>query len=962
MGILPALESRPRLVLPDTPPELVSPGASSYSSSSSPSSGAPAWNSPAPASPSMSSYEKPTTADMSSAEQSTEVTQSRTEPSTQAAPRQQLPSLSSLFGPPTTVRPAHSPVLDGPGSYPATSPLDRPRVESSERSHPTSYFSQALSPPLSQPRSTYDSKFESERQPLHALARSYSGPGSPRYRDADHARPASRAEGQAGKWSMQQETSRHEYSLGSRDPPFRSPQSQFRLHFPGPKDPAAPSYPDQRPTHGGPNPPPTPTSTVNSEGIPSKDGLGPKIWTGTHFLPRFVRAAEVPGEGMCYFYDDGSHCKTVIDGEAVNAHWGVTKAGKPRKRLAIACVTCREKKIKCDPDFPRCVQCEKFGRVCKFKNAPRGGHNTSPSTPPAELDDLRRLGGPSRPGNMRASESEASSPVSPRTTLRQPSPDTASHKRLRVGYDSYVPVGEATPQMPRHMEPTRPQFAIPLRAAELPRIPDDVLNRAWRTDPYLSDPQSVRTVISHFFVHLDSTVILRFVPEETFKTWVASPSHRKSPEDLMLFYSILAVGVALSGGPKSIAYEYAQVAQYAQRMTGATCLQLAQSRILLALYHLSISRMGEANEMIAAAVATASCVQLNVELHASREAGLLVLPFGMTKACYGEMRRRTFWSLFMLERLNGLFPDRVAMINAEDIYIRLPADSDDFENRIEAPTPPFNPYGSHGVLAGSSGFGISTYLIEMVHIWSDDLARIYRISRHHGGLSEAESESTAQRVSRRLQDWQRSLPTRFAFTPLNLESAALKGNLGSFLTMHLLYCHAMIKLNRHTVTTGRSSPRSKSIHIQVSLEQASVILDIAKALVRLHRLGQTVISAPPPMMAIVVTEAVDVITASGRMSHLSDVIEGIRMAQGVVDAMGNVWEDSRHARESIDARLGMLLRIRDRGSQPTSPVEGYRIVLSAEAHEDEETLRWQIANPIEKLYPKDMDNIYSTLV
>jgi len=101
----------------------------------------------------------------------------------------------------------------------------------------------------------------------------------------------------------------------------------------------------------------------------SKDGLGPKIWTGTHFLPRFVRAAEVPGEGLCYFYDDGSHCKTVIDGETVNAHWGVTKAGKPRKRLAIACTTCREKKTKCDPDFPRCVQCEKSGRTCQFKNA-----------------------------------------------------------------------------------------------------------------------------------------------------------------------------------------------------------------------------------------------------------------------------------------------------------------------------------------------------------------------------------------------------------------------------------------------------------------------------------------------------------------------------------------------------------------------------------------------------------------
>jgi hypothetical protein len=140
--------------------------------------------------------------------------------------------------------------------------------------------------------------------------------------------------------------------------------------LPGGRDERRAEYRDplgpHNPSH---NPPATPTSSVGSEAPPAKDGLGPKIWTGTHFLPRFVRAAEVPGEGMCYFYDDGSHCKTVIDGEAVNAHWGVTKAGKPRKRLAIACVTCREKKIKCDPDYPRCVQCEKFGRVCKFKNA-----------------------------------------------------------------------------------------------------------------------------------------------------------------------------------------------------------------------------------------------------------------------------------------------------------------------------------------------------------------------------------------------------------------------------------------------------------------------------------------------------------------------------------------------------------------------------------------------------------------
>lgn len=364
MGILPVLESRPRLVLPDTPPELVSPGGSSFSSASSILADRP-WISSVTTSPSMSKYERSVKADMPTT-QNVEGGHSRPDSVSRASSRQQLPSLSSLFGPPATTRPLHSPVSERNPSCSDTSPLDRPRVYSSDRQHPASYFSQTLSPPISQPRSTYDGKSDSDRQPLHALARSYSGSGSPRYREGEHVRPTSRAEGHVG-WPAQQDPNRQEYSLGSRDAPFRSPQGQFRLHFPGPKDHSTPSF-DQGSSHA-PVISTNSSSTSTSENLTSKDGIGPKIWTGTHFLPRFVRTAEVPGEGTCYFYDDGSHCKTVIDGEAVNAHWGVTKAGKPRKRLAIACVTCREKKIKCDPDYPRCIQCEKFGRICKFKNA-----------------------------------------------------------------------------------------------------------------------------------------------------------------------------------------------------------------------------------------------------------------------------------------------------------------------------------------------------------------------------------------------------------------------------------------------------------------------------------------------------------------------------------------------------------------------------------------------------------------
>jgi Fungal Zn(2)-Cys(6) binuclear cluster domain len=354
MGLLACLEPRHhRLAIPNTPPELVSPTSSSHSFRPFPFEDQSRIPPPLP-SPPMSNYDQRSVAEMSVGKAVDEGLQ-RTDAAAPPGPRAQLPSITSLFGPSSALRPLHSPISDRPASYPATSPLDRPHVSSAQTDRSfssTSYFSQG--PPATQPRSIYDPKFDSERPPIHALTRSFSGPGSPAITNLEHHRQDSRSDhGSTGsRWSLHQE--RHEYALGSRDSTsLRSPLE--RLPIPR--------------ISQGPNPPPTPTSTVISEGVPAKDGLGPKIWTGTHFLPRFVRAAEVPGEGMCYFYDDGSHCKTVIDGEAVNAHWGVTKAGKPRKRLAIACVTCREKKIKCDPDYPRCVQCEKFGRICRFKNA-----------------------------------------------------------------------------------------------------------------------------------------------------------------------------------------------------------------------------------------------------------------------------------------------------------------------------------------------------------------------------------------------------------------------------------------------------------------------------------------------------------------------------------------------------------------------------------------------------------------
>ncbi|PTB62843.1 N-terminal binuclear Zn cluster-containing/DNA binding domain-containing protein [Trichoderma citrinoviride] len=854
------------------------------------------------------------------AESNTDDGRSRQESVGTSSVGQQLPSLSSLFGPPSAMRPLNSPHTERHGIYPSPSPLDRPRLSSSGNLS-SSYFPQTISPSPLQSRNLYDTAYNyHDRQSTHAPTSSFPGPQSPEYSTHNHIGPDARYEPEMPrKWSAYREDSRQDYqAAGSRDSSYLQSQDKLRLHLPGQKDPAhdySERRPSQVPSSDG-NPPSTSATSMPSDIAVSKDGLGPKIWTGTHFLPRFVRAAEVPGEGMCYFYDDGSHCKTVIDGEAVNAHWGVTKAGKPRKRLAIACVTCREKKIKCDPDYPRCVQCEKFGRICKFKNA------------------------------------------SPRA-MQPPSPDRGYSKRLKLGPEAYISNGEPPASFNRRLDYLKPRIAEPAPPPLLPepsKIPDDVLGRAWRTDPFASTPDLITSALSRFFANVDSTMILQFLPEEVFQRWVVTSVGQKSPEDLMLLYSILAVGSALCGDPKHIAFEYAQVAHYAQRMTGVQCLQLVQSKILLAVYYISTCRAREADELISSAAAGAACLQLSLELDHSRESVMTVYPLGLNRTGYAEARRRTLWSLFMLERLGGLFPERPPMTNAEDIYIRLPADLNSFEKQAESHARTFDPYCGRDVSdERSSDTTVTGYYLEMVHIWSDCQASIYRMASRR---TSTEADTKLQDLVKRAKNWAASLPSRMTFGGANIESAAFTRSTGSFLSMHFLYHHTMIELNRHRYGAGQLPKDVQLGHSAECREHASRVLEMLNSLERILRVRSALLSIPPPAMAVAVTEAVDVLTASGPMAVLGEVIDRVRIAQSAVDKMKDVWEASSKDGLAIHRRLQKLNRIRELGSRPPSPIQGYRLLPLSDDTKEKELSHWQIFDPLEQTFPRDMDVIY----
>lgn len=160
-----------------------------------------------------------------------------------------------------------------------------------------------------------------------------------------------------------------QYIPGPPVPPYASHHGDGRepidSRYERPRQTSASSYM----TAGAPSPytPLTGEQVAHRNSTASYDRSGnpPFTPTGPEASKKYLGIKDFAGEGTFHIYDGGYRIPTSVDGETVNPQWGLTKANKPRKRLALACLDCREKKIKCEPGASSCLQCEKAKRPCR---------------------------------------------------------------------------------------------------------------------------------------------------------------------------------------------------------------------------------------------------------------------------------------------------------------------------------------------------------------------------------------------------------------------------------------------------------------------------------------------------------------------------------------------------------------------------------------------------------------------
>lgn len=628
---------------------------------------------------------------------------------------------------------------------------------------------------------------------------------------------------------------------------------------------------------------------------------------------RCIGQRNIQGEGVCYVYEDGTYCRAIIDGEPVNPSWGITKAGKPRKRLAQACLTCREKKIKCEPGFPKCHQCAKSQRVC------RGGNN--------------QAGTDNAPGETSPSNSV---PPYKNSSLEGPSPAAISHRNKALGdqQESATKLdiwSLGAPFRPRTFRPNPTadsrgmsvqsvesdwSGSMPEQGLDDPRrgSHQDRLAIQWEQDPFESDPRLTMHLLDLYFLHAGRATYGMF-PRRPFLAWVDS-NRDKNQNSLMLLYSILAMGSLYSSDPdkRALGKRFACVASYAaEKSFGRFSLQLCQTRLLLALYSFARGKSQEALDFCGAGLRAISALKLNTEEGVKELTEQTRDPvFDFDRLTFEECCRRTFWSGFLMERYNGFLDGTLFIISLEDAFVRLPCR----DSMYEASTPSESPFFEEALLNGRSPsnaplLGDMAYSCLIAAIWGDVFTFTERAARRPEYGYETHYEKFYTRTYDNLATWRSILPANLRYSSQNLDASTIEGSVGAFISIHALHHAALLRLNRHVRIRALSTDRLQR-NVKEAICNASSVLSMMHSLAATSRQRRLTIgtssefpySTPFPGYALL--QSIDVLTSAGAFSTLPDLLTSMTVTMSCVDELVDFWASAQPQQKMMVNRLKQL--------------------------------------------------------
>ncbi|KAL9088852.1 MAG: hypothetical protein Q9159_002815 [Coniocarpon cinnabarinum] len=628
-----------------------------------------------------------------------------------------------------------------------------------------------------------------------------------------------------------------------------------------------------------------------------------------------VDVRQIDGD-ECFVLEDGSTMRTVIAGEPVNPAWGITKAGKPRKRLAKACATCREKKIKCEQGGPgdtKCVQCARLNRPCKIpqeSHTPADADHKGTKRPAAGLSS-GRFPPPSRSESSARQRYDQGVPhqtlngYSTITNNRLGSQGVQSDEDWSKGKYQDLQGTQSTLERKKGRQTPRG------RKFRQPPLPETANSEVFHAsvDPYEADGETTLYFLDLFFHHRNASPYAIF-PREHFFDWTRRCT-TKSADDIMVVYALMAFGSAFSQDPRGrhIGQHCYQIAYALERdRVDQPSLQLMQARSALLLYNFARGNFEGTFEYTAHAIRTALSMRYSDENRISEvDEDRKIHDFDMNATQLKECRRRSFFVTYFIDRYNSFSYGSMGQIHDVELFLRLPMHEQDYAAGLDQTTATF---GGEEVREAHDGEpSPMALLVEITSIWGDVTGNSYRSVNRVPSIYVDYYEDYFRRTKARMQAWVQSLPQHLTYSKANIQRAIQEGHFTDFYVLQAIYHLVGMKLGR----TGRVDILPEEIkrrNFRMTRCYAHRFLKI------IHALAEQIYKPPnddidlalsQPFPGYVILNACDVLSAGGKLTDLNRMTNSeLNDAKMVLEQGSKFWAVNCKQCGAIDDRQGYL--------------------------------------------------------
>ncbi|KNB16600.1 hypothetical protein FOXG_15059 [Fusarium oxysporum f. sp. lycopersici 4287] len=523
-----------------------------------------------------------------------------------------------------------------------------------------------------------------------------------------------------------------------------------------------------------------------------------------------------------------------------------TKAGKERKRLPLACMACRRKKIRCSGEKPACKHCLRSRILCVYKvttrkAAPRTGYIAMLDKPLKRMEErIIKV--------IPKSDQEVASSVT-RAVVKPVIPGT-------------VPSSKPTKKRGAE-EVFGPDLDAWAKAPSKPKIEGD------DRPSCLQVQEAEENMLQHEGAEaLPSKEIQEHLAEVFFDNIYGQSYHLLHKPSYMrklkngtlppvLVLTVCAVAARFtsnplvsSSGPELLRGE--EWASHAQdictrryewpNLTILTCL------LILGLHEFGTCQSGRSWALGGHAIRMAFALQLHKDLEydpSGRHSTKTQLSF-----IDREIRRRIMWACFLMDRFNSSGTDRPMFIREDTIQIPLPVKEKYFQFDLPAPTEMLDGQVPHPVSPNDGqiadareNMGVAAFLIRAIALWGRIITYLSQGGKDLDPNPMWEDESHYVKHLNDVVNLEASLPLSLKYSAENLEVHKTENTASQFLFMHICLQHNILFVSR----AAMSARKQRGVHDDFFSEASKRTFDAANRISELLREAEQLrcfVSAP----------------------------------------------------------------------------------------------------------------------